>query len=88
MSFIVVETFNEFVNKIENIEFSEMNSPGNNKISRLFYGTEDIMALQKVDYNHTKYENIKEILNNRRHIEREFVNLHSASKKARENLSN
>jgi hypothetical protein len=68
LSFILVETFNELVNKIENIEFSEMNSPGNNKISRLFYGTEDRMVLQKeVDYNHIEYENIKEILNYWRH---------------------
>ncbi len=39
-----------------------MNSRGDNKIPRLFYGTEGIMVLhQEVDYNYTEYENIKEI---------------------------
>lgn len=39
-----------------------MNSPGDNKIPRLFYGAKNvcIMVLQeKVDYNYTEYENIK-----------------------------
>ena len=39
-----------------------MNSPGNNYIPRLFYGTEDIMVLQTNTYNRTEFENIVEIL--------------------------
>ena len=42
-----------------------MNSPGDNKIPRLFYRAKNmrIIALQEeVDYNYTEYENIKEIL--------------------------
>jgi hypothetical protein len=57
------ETLNELANKIGTISFEGMNSPGDHKIPRLFYGTEDIMVLQQeVDYNYTEYENIKEIL--------------------------
>ena len=40
------ETLNELANKIGNISFERMNSPGDHKIPRLFYGTEDIMVLQ------------------------------------------
>ena len=51
---------NELANKIGNISFEGMNNPGDHKIPRLFYGTEDVMVLQQeVDYNYTKYENIK-----------------------------
>ena len=54
---------NELANKIRSITFEGMNSPGNHKIPKLFYGTKDIMVFQQeVDYNHTEYENIKEIL--------------------------
>ena len=48
---------NRLANKIENISFEGMNSLGDHKIPRLFYGTKD-----EVDYNYTEYENIKEIL--------------------------
>ena len=51
--------------KLETISFinyNGMNSPGDNFIPRLFYGTEDIMVLQTNSYNRTEYENIVEIL--------------------------
>lgn len=53
------------VDKIDNISLDGMNSPGDNKIPRLFYRAKNmrIIALQEeVDYNYTEYENIKEIL--------------------------
>jgi hypothetical protein len=57
------ETLNELANKIGTISFEGMNSLGDHKLLRLFYGTEEIMVLQQeVDYNYTEYENIKEIL--------------------------
>jgi hypothetical protein len=57
------ETLNELANKIGSIAFEGMNSLGDHKIPRLFYGTEDIMVFkEEVDYNHIEYENIKEIL--------------------------
>ena len=57
------ETLNELANKIGNIAFEGMNSLGDHKIPRLFYGIKDIMVFkEEVDYNHIEYENVKEIL--------------------------
>jgi hypothetical protein len=41
------ETLNELANKIGSIAFEGMNSLGDHKIPRLFYGTEDIMVFKE-----------------------------------------
>ena len=61
----VKNQINNLVTKLETISFINndgMNSPRDNYIPRLFYGTEDTMVLQTNTYNRTEYENIVEIL--------------------------
>lgn len=56
----LTKTVNNFI-----MQQDEMNYPGDNKIPRLFYGTEDIeeiMVLQNKERNEEEYNNIVEIL--------------------------
>ena len=58
------------LNKIDNQnpEQTGMNNPGDNKIPRLYYGSEEIKALQTEEFNYTEYINVREILDYWKHL--------------------